>query len=277
MPTIKLKGDSFDISRVAAVMFYPNDGHARKIFFLRDLKSKVMKANEFHIPPSFYGQNFISAVSEHPIRVPTGPGMSLKIDQTGGSIHIPKRTFRRLLKASENESCLQNLEYQGLKAMQAGQVLLHLWRMVQANYPEPSIRKAMDLVQELCTNHRRGNGNTRVASSRASLYKCWNECKGVSHFWAGAQLCQAAFSFNPEERLYENPEDIEKLFALAEQFRKFGEEYIPPNLKVPCPVFLPHQVWRLPASYPLSPFSVQTLGKLSSWEKKVLNSYSHKR
>jgi hypothetical protein len=121
------------------------------------------------------------------------------------------------------------------------------------------------------------------ANSKALRAEAWVPYRSVAHLWAAHNLMWS-FRWNetpggerPKASWYEHPSDLGWFLALAEDFRQWGQEYIPhARHKEHEAILRPIEIWRPPAETSLPAVSL-TPPPLGPYYQQFLRTYESKR
>ncbi len=165
-----------------------------------------------------------------------------------------------------------------------GEALIIIRQMAQHGQ-DGSVNKACDILAKAGKAGRFTGGHTPIpyANSKALRAKAWVPYRSVAHLW-GAHNLLWSFRWNetpdgerPRESWYKNSSDLEGFLDLAEDFRQWGEGFIPhARHKEVAPLLSPDETWRIPAEtfLPKVPLTPPPLGP---WYAQYLQTYDSRR
>jgi hypothetical protein len=139
----------------------------------------------------------------------------------------------------------------------AGEVL-GLIRWSAAHGYQGSVRKAVYILTELAKRTKATGrtaftlGMTKITTTTPNgIMRAWSHYKDVAHFWAAHNLMVSWHAQDAGDRIlppvvswFEDTDSFLEFLALTEDFRQFGEGYIPPPADEP--VLNARTTWRVP-------------------------------
>jgi hypothetical protein len=166
----------------------------------------------------------------------------------------------------------------------AGEALIIIRQMAEHGQ-DGSVNKACDILAKAGKAGRLTGGHTLIpyANSKALRAEAWVPYRSVAHLWAAHNLLWS-FRWNetpdgerPRASWYENSSDLERFLALAEDFRQWGEGYIPhARHKEVAPLLSPYETWRIPAETSVAKVCL-TPPRLGPWYEQFLQTYNSRR
>ena len=181
----------------------------------------------------------------------------------------PKNFVEILLNAPPFENLEKEASKKSIGGGIAGDILLYLFRQKNIGI-KPSIGKAQFLLEQALLLNRKHNEKIKIPFSIKSFKNSWKRFRPVSHLWAALKY----IILINEDKDYQdilNSEIFDHFLALAECFRKFGEETI--SERVDTPIFNKNELWAVPEDYPL-PNTEPDIKKDDEWLLKILKEYS---
>ena len=173
-----------------------------------------------------------------------------------------------LLHAPGLSEFRDNNEKVALQGTMAGFIL---FTVMQMNKEEIKGGASFNKVVYLIDNYH-ANDLRKAGFQMNSLYvkKSWRLYKPVAHLWAAHNMWQ--FAGSPvDSDPYGFVDSIEKFFALAEVFRKFGESFYPSTGRQE-PLLKANETWRPPDNF--IEFKAEfNLPKLSKGDRDALKKY----
>jgi hypothetical protein len=168
----------------------------------------------------------------------------------------------------------------------AGEVLF-LIRCITAHGSQGSVLKACYIQAELA-KRAKDTGETAVTlgmtrikytNAQALMEKAWTPYKDVAHFWTAHNLMVntnmqrdvEGTLLMPGVRWFDAADAFREFLAIAESFRQFGENHIPPPADQP--ILNPSTTWRVPAYVQLPAFDPYDPHPLSQETKEALENY----
>lgn len=125
----------------------------------------------------------------------------------------------------------------------AGYVLMLTLAKAEAGEKRTGVHMALSDLQT-ALEKRLGWGN---GAGISELKTTWRDFRSVAHLWAAQNMC-------PMGDLFYDPPLFLKWIARAEDLRRRGEAFRPPNAK--APVLDPGTTWRMPDELKLPPVTV---------------------
>jgi hypothetical protein len=166
----------------------------------------------------------------------------------------------------------------------AGEALIIIRQMAEHGQGG-SVNKACDILAKAGRAGRLTGGHIEIpfANSKSLRTMAWVPYRSVAHLWAAHNLLWS-FRWNettdgerPSVSWYEHPSDLERFLAIAEDFRRWGERYIPhARHKEHEAILRPIETWRTPAETPL-PAVCLTPPPLGPYYQQLLQTYEWKR
>lgn len=163
----------------------------------------------------------------------------------------------------------------------AGLVLYFLLQMDRAKVQRASMGKARHCVA-LAKKRKPGRGGC----SKATVARCWDEFKPVAHIYLALYMLKHSLTTRHKRaKASENPlillkdrTTYRRLFALAEHYRAFGENFYLPDDRpgIHDPLFGPGEAWRADPRFDVSGVDVADDGKIFRGLKDLLKSYNPK-
>ena len=184
-------------------------------------------------------------------------------DPVAWSRPLSSEDLRPLLKARHEgrsfKEVVRTMRDTNQKGALAGAVLLMI-RWVSAHGHQGSVLKACYIHAELAKRAKAIKGTavtvgvTEITHSttQGTMEKAWSPYKTVAHFWAAYNVMRNQYMERdaegvivpPVDRWFEDTDAFLKFLAIAENFRRFGESYIPRPAAEP--VLAAHSTWRVP-------------------------------
>lgn len=216
MPDLPLAGDMLDSTRVQCVMLFHHD------------------SAKFH---GFLGTRVSRLIEEartEGIDIPTPPEFSTDF------MDVPSRD--ELVREAAKENA---------RGADAGAVLMHLYEMAASNAPEPSTRKAigtrvsfLERTDVLFRDGSEPNRSERIVRINLERHRC------VAHLWAAVvHLHLKTHDLAKTAELIHK--DLPFVLAVAEKYRRFGEEWTAERSKPKKPFLNAEKTWRVPEWYAL--------------------------
>lgn len=235
MPILNLSKDNFhNILQIHAVMLYPTNECARIEFITASLC-----------------------------------GLKKNWDE---NIQLPIGALSYLLSLPSVEDVVKRAANDAEKAILAGDILDFIAQMHFAGYKEPSVNKAIYLIQGYLSTPARGYGK-RTGSSEMTIRNSWEKYKSVAHLWAAFRVYQLApkNKFTNIVKMLAGVK-LDEFLAVAEHFRLFGESFKPSRIKTHGSILPKEETWRLPEDFALAEVNLN-FGKLSTWTTNRLKTF----
>jgi hypothetical protein len=210
MPAIELRGTPDDRLRVQAVMLFPNDSA------LRDQLLAIYRVRD-------------------EVRDLAG-------DQV---ISVSENVLKRLIEAPSYADMRIRATIAAKRAVIAADVLCVIYLMDKFTLPEPSMNKAVAVVQAYAPTATYGDGS-RMDTSETQIRQYWQEFKPVAHLWAAMRINKAYPFTKDHKSMYTS--DFESYLQVAQGFYRFGVSFIPKRAKSRVPIVDTGKSWTLPAS-----------------------------
>ena len=216
---ISVTGTPEDSQWVLAVMYFPEDEHLRRSWYTVQVVSGWLKG--------------------------------LK---TNDQIQLDRRTLTDLMDAP----AFEELKLQTVKAVKkgvvAGDVLACIYLMDRFQMSEPSINKAVHVIERFAADVRYGD-STPMNKSRKKIREAFKKYKSVAHLWAASRL-NRAYPYADESELL-----IEKLplfLEVSAGLLEFGRAFIPYRARPAEPILPVVGMWELPENTMVRHLSSET-------------------
>jgi hypothetical protein len=165
----------------------------------------------------------------------------------------------------------------------AGEALIIIRQMAEHGQAG-SVNKACDILARAGRAGRLTGGHVQIpfANSMSLRTQAWVPYRSVAHLWAAHNMmwssCRNAApdGERPPVSWYERSPDLERFLAIAEDFRRWREGYIPPaRQKEQESILRPIETWRIPAEVSL-PAGRLVLSPLDPYYQRLLQTYEWK-
>lgn len=208
MPDIQLNGTPMDIGWVQAIMAFPQDKGLRDQYF-----------------------------TVHSAR------LAITDTDKSDAVRMSTEDMHRIINARSYDEIKALHQSSFKRGIVAGDLLGAIYLMDRLNLPEPSINKAIHMVQEFSKTETYGDGKKMLVGEQA-IKTIWSEYKTVGHLWAAYRMTQVFRMFPPQE-IYEKKGFLILLELAAEIFR-FATKFVPKRARPKEPIIVAEQSWRLP-------------------------------
>lgn len=131
------------------------------------------------------------------------------------------------------------------RAIVAGDILAALYIMERYSIPEPSMNKAVFIVQEYARKATYGDGS-QICRSERMIREAWQEFRSVAHFWAAFRL-NKAYPFVPDRKQF-SLAHFGTFLGVAAGLYEFGRAFVPFRAKEKTPLLEAQSSWALPDS-----------------------------
>ena len=131
------------------------------------------------------------------------------------------------------------------RACIAADILCTIYLMDRFSLPEPSVNKAVAVVQANAPTATYGDGS-RMDTSETQIRKYWQEFKPVAHLWAASRINKAYPFTKDHKSMY--TDDFESYLQVAQEFTVSASSFIPKRTRPPKPILDAETTWTLPAS-----------------------------
>ena len=200
---------------------------------------------------------------------------------------VPHVIAERLLYSPPPEKLTSLVSNMYLRGRLAGSVLCALHKMCLDGVSEPSIKKARFLVHKDLEETTTLSGKSTKCSTK-KLAQCFEEFRSVVHLHAAMYNLDGpvhrshnisgenSYSINLLKvvMLLCNGDGIRFFLAVAERYRKFGEQFCPARQKNPAQLLAPGSTWTPPSGFPLPEVQLDNSTRCS-FIPEVLKSYTH--
>jgi hypothetical protein len=154
MPAIELDGSAQDLVWLQAVKLFPRDkAHRDQLFTLERVRFEVLEL---------------------------GGDLDLKFPVSGN-------VLQTLLESPSYTEMMNQAQEAAKRACIAADILCAIYVMDRFSLPEPSLNKAMALVQAYAPTATYGD-RSKLPASLTQIRKCWEEFKPVAHLWAATRI-----------------------------------------------------------------------------------------
>ena len=239
MPVLDHLPDLDDfVDYITSVMLYPTDENAREEFY------------------------FVHEIGK---RVDSTPD--------DADVTVPKESLVRLLRSSSQLAINQRAEQAKIGGMMSGDLLGLVSTMSRCGIPEPSLRKAVWVLEDAYS--RPPEGRSAIPHSSTSISKSWDDFRPVAHFWATFQLFQADPGRQGSDRPILTERNVWDFLGYAEEFRKFGESFMPDRQRAPGALLPADESWCVHESIEL-PVHEIPVESIPEWMNERLASYANR-
>jgi hypothetical protein len=200
MPTIELDDTPNDIRWVQAIKLFPNDKANRDaLFAMERIRCELLELGD--------DLDLVIPVSTNVLRI---------------LLEAPSCTdMMNLVTAAAKRACI------------AADILCAIYLMERFSLPEPSMNKAVALVQAYAPTTAYGD-DTKLPTSETQIRECWEEFKSVVHLWAAARI-NKAYPYTKDDRsMY--ADDFKSYLQIAQGCYHFGVSFIPKRAKPRTPI-----------------------------------------
>jgi len=163
-------------------------------------------------------------------------------------VSVSPGTLRELLAApSFQDMCRQEADT-AKRAFIAGDYLslLYLMRFFPGLESEPSVRKAIWVIQAVAQEGRYGDGSPMPRSDTA-IRACFEDFGAVAHLWGALGL--RSRSTNPRlQESFSSTEIVREFLGLARTLQDFGCAFVPKRAKPRLPILDRSKIWTIPES-----------------------------
>lgn len=179
----------------------------------------------------------------------------------------------RRLARSMSEAELRKMRHQAIKRGSiAGGLLLIMYLMDLFNIKDPSMNKAIYLLQRGSKDHFYGDGES-LKSSEKTIRKYWKEYKPVAHLWGALELNNWYHLYDPVD-LLTGKENITIFLRMSAALLDFGKDLIPSHSKSNTPLLDYLECWTLPKEIETDPYCLDPeKAKFPSLLKTYLKDY----
>lgn len=239
MPILNLSNDNFyNILQIHAVMLYPTDESARDKFIIASLCGLKKNREE--------------------------------------NIQLPIGALSYLLSISSVEDVVKRAADDAEKAVIAGDMLDFIAQMQFVGYQEPSVNKAIYLIQSYLSTAVKGC-RRKAGSSEKTIRQHWEKYKPVAHLWAAFRVYQLApkSNFTNIAKTLAGVK-LNEFLAVAEHFRLFGESFKPSRIKSHESLLPKGETWQVPEDYELATINMNFDGS-STWMTKRLKTFKNSK
>ena len=209
MPIIKLNGEySSDLGWVHAVMAYPDDKQLRDQFFavcMEDVKLREAKTQQI--------------------------------------LPVSTETLRLILEAPGSTEFNRMNREKTKRGVVAGNILASMYLMDKFSITEPSMNKAIFVVQKFAASATYGDGS-EIAKSERMVREAWSQFHSVAHLWAAVEL-NKAYQYAQKNEIF-SPEYFHDFLGVAASLYEFGISFVPLRAKIKRPILDPNTSWVLP-------------------------------
>lgn len=212
MPQIDIRGDGLDGLWLNAVMLYPNDAD-------KELRKQLYAIEKI-----------------------TNEIRDLSGDQ---QINISIDHLRLLLSAESPKSILEEAVKRTKRAVIAGDLLVIMYLMDRLKLPEPSLKKAIHVMQEYAKTSSYGDGS-QLPTSGITIRKYWEEFLPVAHLWAALRISYG-YSFATEGKFF-SAKILPHALAAAQGIFLFATNFVPLRARPVLPIMSGDELWNLPTS-----------------------------
>jgi hypothetical protein len=206
-------------------------------------------------------------------------------------LNPPVDISKAIFETSSNQGLLEESAKILVRGWIAGDVLRFLRYMYIMGISEPSLKKARYLARQLHSTY--DTDDIKTPQSDKSIANYWKEFLPVVHLWAALRSIESSLAGEgkdgvvPQNMKFQlSSKRISYFFALAESYRRFGEEKYPSRVVDPKPFLEPGKSYYIPEKYLHKPLNVEILfspeeirpnnQEFELWIKKTLKNYSAK-
>lgn len=179
--------------------------------------------------------------------------------EEGFEDEIPSSFWAEVIDYPPAMQVWEEMAEQFERGRKAGDVLDALHRLCFERYPEPSLRKALFLIEQDYAETTRIDGG-RMVTSDPVVRDCFDSFRSVAHLHAAlGVICLTplrgqstdqhgtgrAFLMNS---IGSTPALLSGMLSLSEYFRIFAESFTSPRDKTRKPILQPGEAWAVPAT-----------------------------
>jgi hypothetical protein len=212
MPAIELDGTPQDLVWLQAVKLFPRDkAHRDQLFTLERVRFEALEL---------------------------GGDLDLKIPVSGN-------VLQTLLESPSYTEMMNQAQEAAKRACIAADILCAIYVMDRFSLPEPSLNKAMALVQAYAPTATYGD-RSKLPASLTQIRKCWEEFKPVAHLWAATRINKVYPYTEDHNSMY--TDGFKSYLQVAQGFYHFGVSFIPKRARPREPILNAETSWTLPLS-----------------------------